>query len=535
MRKQRIHGLAIILVAFLGMLSGCGGSSNDAAPSASTTPVSGSVYAAPVYGASVVVLNSAGTTTIAGPVTTASDGTYSIGIPSSALTGTLLFRSNGGSFIDEATSATTTAGSLAAYMPAAIIGSGASVNLDPSSTITADLVRSHGMTNADAAAAFTMAFGYTPDASIAPINAPYSASSSTAQRLAGLRAMAFSQLTKDLGLSPDKQFDLFSAIADDLADDSKLNGSALASIGTTTIPKDLQNRFERALMNCLTNTVHNLTGLTVDQVGMLSFSKFALTQTYRVEYVPMSMMAPAVGKTMFQIRITNRSDGSHAAGLTVTLMPVMHMSTKNHGTPVDAVTESSTPGTYDCTAYYLMPSGLNMGIWELKVMIGMGMGAESATFYPSVGMTMGTDTVVQRLYGPADIVSGPSVTQYTRYILFQNGSVSASSGTLKLMISHAENMMMYFNPVSIGSVLSSPTGTVTSMVVSAATDTAFTSPVSGTDDGNGHWSITGFTGLSSGVTTTIYVKLNVNGEDKTTNGAAASGANAYTSFIVTPR
>jgi hypothetical protein len=71
------------------------------------------------------------------------------------------------------------------------------------------------------------------------------------------------------------------------------------------------------------------------------------------------------------------------------------------------------------------------------------------------------------------------------------------------------------------------------MVVSAATDTAFTSPVSGTDNGNGHWSLSGLSDLSSGVSTTIYIKLQVNGQDKTTDGAAASGANAYTSFVVT--
>ena len=533
MRTQRYSVFALVLAALLFQLAGCG-SSNNTAPSAGTTTVSGSVYAAPVSGASVVILNSAGTTTVAGPIATASDGTYSIAVPSSALTGTLLFRSSGGTFIDEATGATTTAGSLAAYMPAGSMGANASVNLDPSSTVMAGLM-SGGKTSSEAAAAFASAFGYTPDASIAPCNAPYSASSTTTQRLAGLRAMAFSWLTMDLGLSPDKQFDLLSAIADDFADDSLLNGSALVSIGTTTIPEDIQNRYERALVTCLSDTLRNMTGLTVDQVGNLSFSKVALTQSYKVEYVPIGMTGPVIGKTMFKVRITNRSDGLPATGLTVKLMPMMHMSTKNHGTPVDTVVESGTPGTYDCTAYYLMASGLNMGLWEMKVMIGMGMGAETAAFYPPVGMAMGTDTVVQRLYGPADIVSGPSGTQYTRYILFREGSVNASSGTLNLMISHAENMMMYFNPVSIGSVLSSPTGTVTSMAVSAATDTTFTSPVIGADNGGGHWSLTGLSGLSSGVTATVYVKMQVNGQDKTSDGAAASGSNAYTSFIVTPQ
>jgi hypothetical protein len=148
---------------------------------------------------------------------------------------------------------------------------------------------------------------------------------------------------------------------------------------------------------------------------------------------------------------------------------------------------------------------------------------------------MGSDTIIQRLYGPADIISMPSGTEYTRYVLFRNGTVNASTVTLNLLIAHAENMMMNFKPVSLGSVLSGPTVTVTSMVVTAATDTAFTSPVSGVDGGNGHWSLAGISGLSSGVTATIYVKLSVNGEDKTTDGLAASGANAYTPFVVTPQ
>jgi hypothetical protein len=246
------------------------------------------------------------------------------------------------------------------------------------------------------------------------------------------------------------------------------------------------------------------------------------------------MPNPKVGKAMFKIKITRRSDSSAATGLQLKLMPMMHMSTKNHATPVE-VNSDNDDGTYTCTAYYLMASGLNMGFWELKVMIGSGMAAETATFHPSVGMAMGTDTIVQRLYGPADIITMPSGTQYTRYILFRDGSVNASTGTLNLLIAHAENMMMYFNPVSVGSVLSSPTGTVTSMVVTAATDTAFTSPVSGVDGGNGHWTLSGLSDLVPNQTTTIYVKLQVNGQNKTADGAAASGTNAYTPFLVTPQ
>jgi hypothetical protein len=384
------------------------------------------------------------------------------------------------------------------------------------------------------------AFGYAHDCSVGPVNAPYSASSTTVQRLAALRAGAYSRLTQDLGLSPDKQFELLAAISQDLADGSLngMNNGNVISLGTGTLPEDIQNRFENALVSYLTNTVRNLTGLNAGDLGDWPFGKIALTDTYRVEYLP-GMMAAATGKTMFKIRITDRTTGSPVTGLAaanaLALLTEMHMATKNHGTPVDVITEDgSNPGTYDCTIYYLMASGLNMGFWELTVMVGSGT-PEVATFYPQVGMAMGTDTIIQRLYGPADIISMPSGTQYTRYVLFRNGSVNASTGTLNLLIAHVENMMMDFPLVSLGSVLSSPTGTVTSMTVTAATDTAFSSPIVGVDGGNGHWSLPGLGGLTSGVTTTIYIKMNVNGEDKTTNGAAPSGANAYTSFVVTPQ
>jgi hypothetical protein len=530
--------MCIALFSAVILIASCGGSNTDSPPSSpATATITGSVFAAPVSGASVIVKNGNGGT-IAGPVSTAPDGTYTIHLPSAAMGMDLRIESSGGTFTDEATG---TSGVLAGTMSAYVSGGTATiVHIDPSSTVIHALVSSHSKTFGEARTLFTNAFGYAPDCSVGPMNAPYSASSTTAQRLAALRSAAYSQLTQDLGLSPDKQFDLLAAISLDLADGALdgMNGANVVSLGTGTMPVDIQNRFEHALASFLANTVRNRTGLNAGDLGDLPFGKTALTNTYRVEYLP-GMMAASVGKTMFKIRITDKNSGTPISGLmgshALALMTVMHMSSTNHSTPVDVITEDGmNPGTYNCTIYYLMASGPTMGFWELKVMIGSGM-AETATFYPKVGMAMGSNTLVQRLYGPADIINMPGGTQYTRYILFRDGSVNASTGTLNLLIAHAENMMMYFNPVSVGSVLSSPTGTVTSMVVSAATDTAFTAPVVGTDAGNGHWSLAGLGGLTSGVTTTIYVKLQVNGENKTTNGAAASGANSYTPFIVTPQ
>jgi hypothetical protein len=530
---------SILSLGILVLLAGCGGSSSEAPPPPGTTSISGSVYASSVSGASVVVKNAAGAT-IAGPVTTSVNGTYTINVPTSAMGTDLRIESSGGTFTDEATGTPgVAAGAMSAYVSG---GSATIVHLDPASTVIHALVSSHSKTFGEGRTLFTNSFGFAPDCTVKPVNEPYSASSTTAQRVAALRAAAFSQFTQDLGLAPDKQFELLAAIAQDLADGDLdgMNGTTVVSLGTGTMPADIQNRFENALVSFVTNTAMNLTGLTPGNLGDLSFGRIALTDTYKVEYVP-GVMAASMGKTMFQIKISDKNTGNPVTNLVassaLTLTTKMHMATgANHGTPVDVITESAA-GTYNCTIYYLMASGPNMGFWELDVTIGSGT-TETATFYPKVGPAVDSQTGVQRLYGPSDIFSTMTGTQYTRYVVFRDESVNASTGTLNLLIAHAENMMMYFNPVSVGTVLSYPTGTalVSSMVVSAATDTAFTSPASVvTDYGNGHWSLSGLSGLVSGQTTTIYVKLSVNGENKTTNGLAPTGTNAYQPYVVTPQ
>jgi hypothetical protein len=412
------------------------------------------------------------------------------------------------------------------------------VHLDPASTIIHDLVKAGtGTSPENARVAFAAAFGFTPDPSVAPRNTPYSASSTTPQRLAGLRAAAFSQMTKDLGLSPEKQFELVAAMAQDLADDGALNGSA-GQVNGSPLPEDIQNRFERALVSFQSNTTCNQTGLLADQIGMLPFAKISLTNTYRVEYLP-GMMPATQGKTTFRIRITNRSDGSPAPGLAVSLMPLMYMSTKNHTTPVDSVFDNGD-GTYTCTVYYLMSSmmnGMSLGFWELKVTIG-GMGGETARFYPNVGMAMGSTTVRAALKGQSDmILSSPTgtTTEKRSYFLFRDGLTGMTGNhTFSLFIAAKESMMS-FPAVSVGTTLHDQTSaswTVNTMIVEASTDGS--SWTAGTDNSGGRWSIPGLTGLVSGNTGTIYVRTMVNGEQKTTDGNAPSGANGYGTFTVIP-
>ncbi|HUI67991.1 MAG TPA: hypothetical protein VL087_07260 [Nitrospirota bacterium] len=530
MKKTAWVSFTAVLLALSMFTTSCS-SSSSSSPTSATTAISGSIVAAPVSGAAVVVAN-AGGSVIAGTVNTASDGTYSVNVPTSYCNADLRIEATGGTYTDEATGTTTTAGSLAAYVPAGSMTTWSSVNITAASTIIHDMVTAGTMTFGEAQTIFNTAFGFTPDITVASKNTS-AAGASVAERLAALHDAAFSQLTYDLGLTPDKQSDLLAAIAQDLADDGLLNGST-GTVNGTRLPVDIQNKFENALVSMLSNTVSNMTGLTPDLIGALPFGKVALTNTYRVQYLP-GAMAATQGKTTFKIQITNISDGSAATGLMVSLMPMMSMASMSHSSPVDMVTEEGSTGVYDCAVYYLMGDGPGIGYWTLQVMIGGGMGMdETATFYPAVSMAMGPDTPYTKLYGPDDIVSSMSGTQTNDYFLFMDGAVSAATPTIPLFIAHSENMFMNFEPVSIGAVLSNPTGTVTSMTVQASTNSTFATSVTGADMGNGHWSLSGLTGLVSGQTATIYVKLNVNGQNKTTDGKAASGSNAYATFLVTP-
>jgi hypothetical protein len=521
----------LIFTIVLLSLAGCGTDSGNAA--SQNAAITGIVFAAPVAGASVTVKDNNGTL-VAGPVATAADGTYSITVPASALASDLRIESIAGTYEDEATGATATAGALAAFVSGGTLTAGA-VHLDPSSTIIHALITEHGKTPAEANAVFSAAFGYTPDTSVAPKNAPPSGSD-ISESLAGFRAGVFSQMTMDLNLAPEKQFELLAALAKDLADDELLNGSA-GTIDGTGLPEDIQNKFECALASYQSNTTCNKTGLTADEIGSLPFSKIALTDSYKVEYVP-GMMDAQQGKTSFKLRVSGRTDGSPVAGLSVSLMPMMYMATKNHTTPVDSVVDNND-GTYSCTVYYLMSSamnGMSMGYWELAVTIS-GTANEKAVFYPYVGMSMSEDTVRAALKGVSDLISSNSgtATEKRGYYLFNDGlSGTTGNHALSLFIAAKESMMS-FPAISTDSSLHDEAGnawTITAMAVEGSTDNA--TWISGTDAGGGHWSLSGLAGLASGQTGTVYVRMTINGEQKTTDGNTPSGTNDFATFTVTP-
>jgi hypothetical protein len=333
---QRFSLMALSSLLLLTLIAACS-SSNGSAPA--TTSVSGYLLAGPITGASLTVKDQTGTT-VAGPITVNSaDGSYTIAIPNSALSGPLVFQATGGTFPDEASGSTgVAAGTLSSYVPAGSIASGANITLDASSTIVQKLVAG-GMAKVAADAAFAAAFGYTPDVTVKPAFATISSASTSSQRLVGLRAAAFSQLTTDLGLSPAQQFELIQALADDLSDgvlDGKKAGTPVTTASQFAIPTDIAGKFAKSFAGFLTGTQNK------SKQTAAPFNTVYYTPTYKVEYLP-GMMAAAQGKTTFKVRLTNRGDGTAATGKSISLLPKMYMAGMSHSCPVDAVVESSTP------------------------------------------------------------------------------------------------------------------------------------------------------------------------------------------------
>lgn len=531
---------SILLLISLALFTACSGGSGagSSAPQNSvgaTTAVSGMVVAGPANGSSVVVKTITGTI-VAGPFTTAGDGSYSGAIPTSALSADLVFEASGGTFPDEATyddpnNRNVSFGMLSAFVPGGTLTAGSNITIDPSSSIIRQLV-SGGKTKTAAESAFSTAFGYSADYSIKPAFANISTPSSDVQRRSGLQVASFSQLTKELGLAPQKQFELIQALAEDLSDgvlDGKKSGVVVTTASGTPLGEDIGNRFTGAMVAFQGSSL-NKSKLTADKIGDLPFNKSAMTSSYRVEYIP-GTMAASVGKSSFKIKLTNRLGGTPASGKTITLKSIMHMAAMSHSTPVDAVVDNGD-GTYSCTVYYLMASGPGMGFWDLKVTIGSGTAAETAVFYPPVAMAMGNSTVRGTLKGVADSITSMGKSENRSYYLFRDGLMASNNSyTFKLFIAAKESLMSY-PAVSTGTVL---TGlTLQSMVVEASTDGGVSWIPATAGSGAGHWTFSGLTGLAAGVSGTINVRLTINGEQKSTNGAAAAGTTGYVNFTVTP-
>ncbi len=263
------------------------------------------------------------------------------------------------------------------------------------------------------------------------------------------------------------------------------------------------------------------------------------TDSYRVKYASdMTMISD--GKSTFTIEISDVNTGAPLSGLNVSLMPMMDMVAGHmHDAPVGAVVDNGD-GSYEMTVYYLMPSkmmdGTVMGEWELKIMIG-GMGGETATFHPDVMMAMG-DTVKASLLGQSDMIMGMMAPESRRYFVFKNQLMGSTDNHIfSFFLAARESMMSHvavYENVTLNAGDMNYEYQVSPISVQVSTDgTSWTAAKS---SGDGNYMVSGLTGLTDNVQGEIYVRLTVQGEQKTTNGLAPAGdgTNDYAVFTVTP-
>lgn len=532
-----------LLSLCLALLAACGGSGGSSAP---TTTVSGVVLAGPAAGATVSVKTTAGAV-VATSNSTDANGAFTVVVPTSALSGDLIFETTGSSatFTDESTGVSTALGTLTAFVPGGTLSAGSNITLDPSSTIVQKLIAG-GKTRSAVYSSYSSAFGYKPDFKIKPAFANLSSAASTPQRLAGFRAAAFSQLTNDIKDSISdagiggaaKQFELLQAIADDLSDgvlDGYKGGVAVKTVSGFSIPEDILNQYNASLIS-FQNSANNKSKLKPDQINPPISGKVSLTPSYRVEYLP-PVGAEFVSANTFQLRITNRSDGTPATGLAsrIVLNPYMVMSSMSGGSHwPNSVTETGTPGVYNATVHYSMEtwSGLDM-YWKLYVFIG----SEPAFFYPKVTPFTNMDTVSVSFYNSSDTTS---VSSKRRYRVWREGLNAGSGGkyNLTVFVSSSDGSGAYGGvtsannyPVYAGQAWSTAAFAISSLKVQVhdGTNWADLTPVGST----GKFTASGLA-LTAGTQGKVYVRLIINGTTytKTNTGAAWDASDLTTSNAV---
>ena len=500
------------------------------APPATPTSVTidGSIFASDVGGATVTVKKTDGTT-VAGPVTTNSDGSFSFDILDTDLDSDLVVESTGGGFVDEETRINSTAGAMAAFIEGGTLADGDSVHVTPGTTIHEALVSDHGKTPAAARTTFFNAFAYNPDFTTDPVDItdPSSANADDAAKLAGWQAAVLSRLASDLGLTPEQQFDMFASIAQDLSDDDMdgTDASGAVKVGSTNIDSP-------TLANYMATTA--------------TFS-VASVANLEVTYTPPMMNVH--GKNVFTLTVANTSGGGATPvtglvpGTDIKVMPMMYMADRIHSTPMGGIREVDAvnqPGVYEVTAYYLMPSrmmdGTTMGTWDLKVMVNM----QSVHFYPNIAMAMMNNTARVQLKGVDDkIINMDGLPVPRNYNIFRDNFEQRGGNTydFDVFIAPMENMMSFpalVDPMTLTSGMGGTPYDVSGVVVEASVNGG--AYAAGTDNGNGTWAFDALTGFNTtpGFNNLVRVKLKDSIEVKTSDGLAAqTDTNDFATFTVT--
>jgi hypothetical protein len=535
--------LTCALAAGIALLPACSGGTDDDDGNIETIGVEGLVVAGPVSGAQVTFQTGAGRI-IAGPAVTDGDGHYRIAVPVDQLDQPLWVVAEQGSYVDEATGASTSLQQLAAYVEVPT-EAGRSISLTAGSTIVAALVADHGLSHEQALHYFEQAFGYRPDLALMP------AAMTEAQpdpgspdSLAGMRAAGFSQLLHELGLPESAHYPMLLALASDLADGSAdgrrdAQPVAIAEHPDVTLPQDVGARFGRALINFAANSERNRSGLQPGALPGIPGAGSAWSDSYRFELV-----APAagarVGKSLFTLRVLDHA-GQAVAGVVPAMTIRMYMAAGHvHSTPSAGCSETDSNGDALCTPYFLMASsmanGTHMGHWRLT----FALDGETVDFFPEVSMAMGDTQRVQLKGTGTDLIGGMNgMTTARAYNLFLDSlsvvDMAAEDPQWRLgFYVSAQESMMSFPPLMVGWDLNPGTAfelQPDTITLEASLDG--TTWIDAVSMGDGVWSVSGLA-LIEGDSNLVSLRLTVNGEVKTTNGAVASIENQAAVFDISP-
>ncbi|MBF0281931.1 MAG: hypothetical protein HQM07_05135 [Zetaproteobacteria bacterium] len=552
-------GLYLVTAALLGACNS-GGSTTAAS---TTTTVVGMAVAAPVTGS--VVVKSNGKVVANGNV---SAGAFNVSLPNVNLSGELLFEVTG-TYTDEVSSQSVTLDAANALLLRTqsnqfTAGSTATAAITPDHTVVARLVEG-GMTLAAATTAFQNTFGYAPDATVLPFDVTKAmpAGVTTAQQDASFRVGMFSQLAADLGLTTATDIaDLPAKLALDLADgtaDGKVSAANSvtftggADLSLLLAQKPLANRAVMAIGNFSGNAVANVAAvaapsgsgalppIVADASGTERTVTLSDASTVNVKIdsinkapFPVKIMMNSgfsVAKTTHQITLTDANNqpiditAQGARVSAITIVPWMYMNNgMGHPTEIGSLdTTKAVNGVYSIDVFYRMASGMNgvpMGQWQLDVQLTdtTSMGAPAvvdAYFYPNVMMVMNGDLLVATGSNLNDQWSKMGVAAPRAYKTWLQSVTTNPQGGHDLSIFVATQdmvmMKMAFPAVDAGLVLHNETNaqkTIASVALQLSTDGGVSWQLM-MAQGNGIYSITGLTGLTSGQPATIDVKLDV--------------------------
>lgn len=558
----RWAGVSLITFSTL-YLGGCIGGSSQ-----SKTTISGSAVAGAVSSGEIKVTDSSGTVLATASV---KDGDFTVAVSDGALAGELDFEVTG-TYTDEVSDVTVTLDAdhpLALRLAAGALTAGAEaiIGITPETTVIRQLVKNQSKSLSDAKAAYKDALGNEPHGLARPFapnaEVPEWAAEDNDAKDAAFRVGAYSQWAKGLGLKDDDLAALPTALAQDLADGDLdgHDGTNPVTIGSVDLSvlhgqSPLTARYLAAMATFAGSASVNVAGLTAPTTGLppnaeatdvitgetaaervvtLADGSSVKVSVKLANSAPFSTMQPNTARTDYLVTLTNAENApidvtaaaSKATGITSDSM--MHMlSGRHHSTPLtasyDAATSDPTNGQYRFSVYYVMASAMKnsagmsmpMGLWDFEVTLADATGSspleQTALFHPNVAMPMGV-TLSSKGNDAGDQVpnpNSPGMTMGRPYWVWLD-SVQKNGNAHDVALFVTTKVGMTFPAVYDGANHSHMTDSLslTGVTVRISTDKGTTWSTAD-ENGTGHYSVTGLTGLTSDSAADLLVQVTVN-------------------------